>query len=67
MVRAGAGSARDTLSVLDQAAGRGRAAGRDLRAWPAACWATPRTPCSTTSSPPSPAATARPSSGSSTR
>ena len=67
VVRAGGGSARDTLSVLDQLLG---GAGPD-RASPTPsrrrCSASRPTPCSTRSSTRSRPATARPSSGSSTR
>ena len=58
VVRAGAGSARDTLSVLDQLLGGAGADGRHLRRWPPGCSASPRTRCSTRSSTPSPPATA---------
>ena len=58
VVRAGGGSARDTLSVLDQligGAGRGR---RHLRPHRRRCSASPPTPCSTRSSTRSPRTTA---------
>ena len=67
VVRAGAGSARDTLSVLDQLLGGAGPDGRHLRRWPPACSATRPTPCSTRSSTRSPPATARRCSASSTR
>ena len=66
VVRAGAGSARDTLSVLDQLMGGAGPRASPTR-WPPACSATPPTPCSTRWSTRSPPATARPCSASSTR
>ncbi|QVT77999.1 DNA polymerase III subunit gamma/tau [Nocardioides aquaticus] len=66
VVRAGAGSARDTLSVLDQLLG-GPARPGSPTSWPPGCSATPRTRCSTRSSTPSPPVTAGPSSAWSTR
>ena len=62
-----AGSARDTLSVLDQLIGGAGPDGRHLRAGHRRCSATPPTPCSTRSSTRSPPATAPPCSASSTR
>ena len=67
VVRAGAGSVRDSLSVLDQLLGGAGPDGRHLRARHRACSATPPTPCSTRSSTRSPPATAPRSSASSTR
>ena len=67
VVRAGAGSARDTLSVLDQLIGGAGADGRHLRRWRPRCSATRPTACSTRSSTRSPPATARRCSASSTR
>ena len=46
VVRAGAGSARDTLSVLDQLIGGAGPTGSPT-SWPRRCSATPPTPCST--------------------
>ena len=67
VVRAGGGSARDTLSVLDQLIGGSRARGRHPRSSRPGCSATPPTPCSTRWSTRSPPLTVRRSSGSSTR
>ena len=62
----GAGSVRDSLSVLDQLLAGARRRGRDLPAARSRCSATPTRACSTTSSRPSPPATGRRCSGSST-
>ena len=67
VVRAGGGSARDTLSVLDQLIGGAGPTGVTYDLATGAARLHARTPCSTRSSTRSPPATAPRSSGSSTR